>query len=120
MSGTRRTPLARSPGMQITAEAVRLFTELERARRARRRGVDCTQSEQGLCTTACRACRLWSDLHNQLHIELSLRPWQWPCIPRNPYPPGSAGAREWRPGTEQAELWGALNDARRAAVVASN
>jgi hypothetical protein len=92
---------------------------LERSRRARLHAVDCTISEQGLCKSACRACRQWWDLHNQLHVELRLKPWQWPCIPRNPYPPGSPAAREWRPGTEQEELRSLLIEARRAAVAAS-
>jgi hypothetical protein len=116
MSGTRRTPLVRRSAVQISPRALELFVELERARRARRHAVDCTISEQGLCTTDCRACRRWWDLHDELHVELRLNPWQWPCIPRNPYPPGSPKARDWHPDTEQEELWNLLNEARRAHV----
>jgi hypothetical protein len=115
MSGTRRTPIGRRSAVQITRRAIDLFAELERARRARRRAVDCTISERGLCTTDCRACRRWFDLHDELHIQLGLPPWVWPCLPRNPYPPGSPKAREWRPGPEQKELWDLLNEARAGA-----
>jgi hypothetical protein len=116
---TNRTPIARPALTMITPRAIELFSELERSRRARKHAVDCTISEQGLCTANCRACRLWWDAHAALHTELRLRPWVWPCLPRNPYPPGSPGAREWRPGTEQEELRDLLNAARRAAVAAS-
>jgi hypothetical protein len=116
---TNRTPIQRPALTMISPRALALFAELERARRARLRAVDCTISEQGLCTTDCRACRAWSDAHNQLHVELRLQPWQWPCFPRNPYPPGSPKAREWRPSAEQKELWDLLTEARRAAVVAT-
>jgi hypothetical protein len=116
MSGTRRTPLERRSAVQITPRALELFGELERSRRARKHAVDCTISEQDLCTGDCRVCQQWWDLHNELHIELRLQPWQWPCIPRNPYPPGSPGAREWRPGTEQQELRDLLNEARQEAA----
>jgi hypothetical protein len=113
---TNRTPIQRPALTMITPHAIELFAELERSRRARRHAVDCTISEQGLCKSECRACRQWWDLHNELHVELRLKPWQWPCIPKNPYPPGSPGAREWRPGTEQEELRDLLNEARREAA----
>jgi hypothetical protein len=116
---TNRTPMQRPALTMISPRAIELFAELERARRARRRAVDCTLSEHGLCTTDCRACRRWFDLHAELHTELRLKPWQWLCLPRNPYPLGSPQARDWRPGAEQAELWELLNEARRAAVAAS-
>jgi hypothetical protein len=115
MSGTQRTPLVRRSAVPISPHAIELFAELERARRARRRAVDCTIAESGYCTTNCRACRAWFDAHAALHSELHLPPWEWPCLPRNPYPPGSPKARDWRPGTEQKELWDFLNEARRAA-----
>jgi hypothetical protein len=117
MSGTRRTPLARLPGVQITPRAIELFTEMERATRARRRAVGCTITEYGLCKTdKCGACRRWWDAHNKLCTELALPPWQWPVIPRNPYPPNSAMARDWQPGTEQQALWNLLDKARRGAA----
>jgi hypothetical protein len=105
MSGTRRTLLARHPTVQITQRAIDLFRELERANRARKRAIDCTISEFGHCIAECCACCRWWDLQDELHIELGLPPWQWPCIPRNPYPRGSPKARDWRPGAEQEELW---------------
>jgi hypothetical protein len=113
---TNRTPIQRPALTMISAQTLKLFAELERARRARSAAVDCTISEYGLCTTDCRACRRWFDLHDQLHIELRLNPWQWPCLPRNPYPPGSPKARDWRPGTEAAGLWGLLNEALKEAA----
>jgi hypothetical protein len=118
MSGTKRTPLERRSATQITPKAIELFRELERAKRARRRAIDCRISEQGCCSSVseCRACRRWWDLQNQLHIELKRELWQWPCIPCNPFPPGSADAREWRPSQEQRELWNLLDAARRAAA----
>jgi hypothetical protein len=116
VSGTRRTPLARRPAVQITPRALELFAELERARRARRHATDCTISEFGLCIAECAACERWWDLQDELHIELDLPPWRWPAIPRNPYPPGSPKAREWRAGTEQEELWKLLEEARREAA----
>jgi hypothetical protein len=120
MSGTRRVPLARPPAVKITPRALDLFVEMERARRARRRADDCAiDAPSGYCTTDCRACRAWWDAHAALQEELRLPPWQWPCLPRNPYPPGSPKAREWRAGTEQKDLWDFLNKARRAAVVAT-
>jgi hypothetical protein len=117
---TNRTPIQRPTLTMISPRALELFAELERVRRARRRAADCTIAESGYCTTDCRACRRWFDLHDELHIELRLRPWQWPCLPRNPYPPGSPKARDWRPGTEPEELWNLLNEVRRAAVAPSS
>jgi hypothetical protein len=118
MSGTKRTPLERRSATQITPKAIELFRELERAKRARRRAIDCRISEHGCCSSVseCRACSRWWDLHNELHIELALPPWRWPAIPKNPFPPNSRDAREWRPNTEQRELWNLLDAARRAAT----
>jgi hypothetical protein len=111
---TNRTPIQRPALTMISPRALELFAELELARRARRRAVDCAVSEYGLCTADCRACTRWYDLHDELHRELGLRPWQWPCLPRNPYPSGSSAGRNWRPGTEQEALWDLLDAARRA------
>jgi hypothetical protein len=117
MSGTLRTPISRrSMQPQITPRALELFVEMERATRARRRADECSVSTySGYCTTDCPACRKWFDLHAELHTELRLRPWKWPCLPRNPYPPGSPKADDWRPDEEQQKLWGLLDEARRAA-----
>jgi hypothetical protein len=97
---TNRTPIQRPARTVVSPRALELFAELERARRARKRAVDCTI--------------------DALHTELRLKPWQWPCLPRNPYPPGSPTARGWRPGQEQQELWDLLDKARRGAVVRSS
>jgi hypothetical protein len=118
---TNRTPIVRPAATMITPRAIELFAELERATRARRRAVDCTIGPYGHCQTdKCGACLRWWDAHNLLCTELSLPPWVWPAIPRNPYPPGSAMAREWLPGHEQQELWNLLDQARRGAVVPSS
>jgi hypothetical protein len=118
MSGTRRVPLARRATAQISARAVELFRDLERANRARKRAIDCTISEFGRCTADCRACRRWADAHDDLHSELKLPPWFWPCLPHNPYPPGSPRARAWEAAEapeEQLELQVLLQEAVRRA-----
>ena len=72
-------------------------------------------SPAGYCSAECAACRTWYDLHNKLHEELRLKPWQWLCLPRNPYPPGTAASRNWRadPDGEKQALWQLLGEARR-------
>jgi hypothetical protein len=60
--------------------------------------------------------KAWWDAHDELHRELALRPWQWPCVPRNPHVPGSPPARKWRPSGAQRELQDQLEAARRAAI----
>ena len=117
MPGTKRIPIARqATPQQLTPHAIELFAELERARRARQRSVmvDCTITKHGHCTGDCRLCQRWDDLHDQIHRELKLRPWQWPCLPCNPFPPNSARARAWRPGGEQQALYEVLDAARRS------
>jgi hypothetical protein len=120
MSGTRRIPLGRSPGMQITPKAIELFRELERAHRARKRGPpDCRiGGPQDFCIGECRACRAWWDAHAALHTELNRELWDWPCLPHCPVPPGTPRAREWHPGRQEQELWNLLDKARRAATAA--
>jgi hypothetical protein len=114
MSGTKRTPIARQPApSQVTPRALALFTELERAARARN-GDGCSITRHGLCAADCPACEAWYDRHAELHVELRLKPWQWPCLPLCPFPPGSAEAREWQPGGEQQALWEMLYAARKA------
>jgi hypothetical protein len=120
---TKRVPVSRPAVQMITARAVELFRDLERANRARKRAIDCTISEFGRCTTDCRACRRWADAHDDLHSELKLPPWFWPCLPHNPYPPGSPRARAWEAAEapeEQLELQVLLQEAakRRTAVSA--
>lgn len=118
MSGTKRIPIARRPGLQISPQAVKLFEALERARH-QRRAASCIvgDSPAGYCSADCAACRSWYALHNELHVELGLKPWQWLCLPRNPYPPGSSKSRKWRPedpGSEPLALWRLLDEASAA------
>jgi hypothetical protein len=116
MAGTKRIPIHRQAAQQITPQAVRLFAQLERARRARARAADCTLNKYNLCSGQCRACCDWWDAHAVLHSEMKMRPWIWPMVPRCPYPPNSANAKAWKPSTEQRELYDLLVEARRAAV----
>jgi hypothetical protein len=119
MPGTRRIPLHRAADQpMISPRALELFAAAERARRARLHADDCTVAESGYCTTDCRACEAWWAAHNAITRELRLDPWLWPAVPCCPFPPGSAGAREWRPDTEAKTLYDALVAARRAAAAA--
>src|SRR6266536_602151 len=104
MPGTRREPLRRPAVQQISARAVEIYAELRRAARARRRAADCSVSRHGHCNAECAACRAWWDAHDALCTEIRLPPWQWPCVGRCPFPPGSPRARKWRPGGAQREL----------------
>ena len=115
MSRTKRIPIARQPSLQISPRALQLFEQLKQAQ-ARRRAASCIigNSPAGYCSGECAACRRWYDLDDALHIELGLKSWQW-GLPRNPYPPGTAASRNWRPdpdGEAQA-LWQLLDEARR-------
>ena len=116
MSHTKRIPIARQPTLQPSPRAIALFEQLERARR-QRRAATCIigHSPAGYCSSECAACRTWYDLHDELHKELGLKPWQWLCLPRNPYPPGTAASRNWRadPDGEKQALWQLLGEARR-------
>jgi len=112
MSGTARTPIARRAAQpQVSPRAIELFAAMEKARRARRRAGCNVGDLSGYCRGTCSVCRQWLDLHDHLHRELRLKPWQWPCVPRNPYPPGSAAAQTWRADGEQQALWDLLHDA---------
>ena len=115
MSHTKRTPIVRTTRLQPSARALELFDQLEKARR-QRRAATCFigDSPAGYCSCECAACRTWYDLHNKLHEELGLKPWQWLCLPRNPYPPGSPMSRKWRPhpDSEQQALWQLLDEAK--------
>jgi hypothetical protein len=106
MPGTRRVPLARQvAGPIITPKAIEIYAELQRVARARRRATDCTISKFSKCS-GCRTCETWWDLQDALHRELGLPVWIWPCVPRNPYPPGSLEARAWRPSPTQQKTSG--------------
>jgi hypothetical protein len=86
MSGTRRTLIARHSVAQITPNAVDLFVAMGRLR--------CTCPSPKLPTQEpCPGCARWYDLHADLHVELRLKPWEWPCVSRQ----GSklAGSPAW-------------------------
>jgi hypothetical protein len=117
MSRTKRIPIARQSALQVSPRAIELFEAMERTAK-QRNARDCIgddDSDSGYCKSECDACDAWYDLHADLHSELGLKPWQWPCLPRNPYSPGSAQARNWRsqPDSEQSQRWRLLDEARR-------
>jgi hypothetical protein len=114
--GTKRNPIRRLLVQPVSLRALELYGTLRRAARARRRATDCTISKYGRCTAECCACEAWSGAHAELHSELRLAPWIWPCLPRCPWPPGSAAAKKWRPSDAQRELQDQLEAARRAAI----
>ena len=115
MSGTRRVPISRQATVQISPRAIALFEATEKAR-LRRRAASCIANEYGVCRMECAPCRAWGDAHNELHLELRARPWQWPLLPVCPYPPGSAKAKGWEPSGDELLLWQELERARRAAL----
>jgi hypothetical protein len=118
MSGTKRIPIARPPSLQVSPRAIELFEALGRTRK-QRNAVDCIPDDgSGYCSTKCKGCRDWYDLHAALHDELGLKPWQWLALPRNPYPPGSPQARRWRAhsDSEQSVRWRLLDAASRASA----
>jgi hypothetical protein len=120
MSHTKRTPIARQPALQFSIKALALFEALERATRQRNAAnciPDDSGSGSGYCKFECAACRTWNALDVELNDELHLKPWQgWPCVPQNPFPPGSKQARNWRPhpDSEQSVRWRQLDEASRA------
>jgi hypothetical protein len=76
MAGTRRLPLRRPlQGPQITPRAVDLYIAMGKLR------CSCPSPKpptQGPCPN----CEKWFDLHADLHDELQLAPWEWPCVSR--------------------------------------
>jgi hypothetical protein len=108
MSGTRRVPLARSPGMQITPRAVDLYVAMGKLK------CSCPAPKpitQGLCP----GCMDWYDLHALLHRELQLPPWKWPCVARQS--PKRAGSTCWN--DDIAARMAMLDEAARARRTAS-
>jgi hypothetical protein len=73
MAGTKRTPINRPPTGGITREAVVLFDAMRRC--------NCVCQKRDL--RECNGCRRWWELHDQLHAELKLKPWDWPAT-QNP------------------------------------
>jgi hypothetical protein len=62
MAGTKRVPLHRQATQQITPQAVRLFAQLERARRARARAADCTVAKSGIAKGSVAPAKLGTTL----------------------------------------------------------
>ena len=118
MSGTKRTPIARiGTALQITPRALELFAATERARR-RRRSAACVVGVYGQCCMECGACQDWANAHSELHEELALKPWEFPCLPICPHRPGTQASRDWEPSGPELALWQTLERARRAAPAA--
>ena len=114
---TKRIPIARPPALRLSPRALELFVELAAAFRARR-GASCIRgnSPAGYCSGECAACERWWAANNALHDELKLKPWEYPVVEDNPFPPGTPAFREWRPATD--DQWGLrrrLDDALRSA-----
>jgi hypothetical protein len=64
----------------------------------------------------CPGCARWYDLHADLHDELQLPPWQWPCIGRrSPKRAGSPTMNETIAATMRL-LEEAVKARRRAAA----
>jgi hypothetical protein len=89
----------------VTDHAIAIFREMRAA--ARRCGCESTNE--------CLACR-WGDVHSELHSELKLPPWMWPCL-RHTLEECSdqryVGVhKSW---VSQRELWLLLRDVERAA-----
>jgi hypothetical protein len=118
MSGTKRTPIARQANLQVTPHALALFAATEKASR-QRRAASCVANLYGYCSMECGACQDWANAHSELHKELGLRPWEWPCLPVCPHPPGSSAAQDWSPSGPELQFWQTLERARRAAMAVS-
>ena len=114
MVGTKRVPIARQANLQVTPRALELFEQVEKARR-QRRAARCIVGPYGHCRGDCTPCRSWYELQDQLHVELGLKPRFWPCVPCNPFPPGSLAARDWSPEGAPLQLWQTLERGRQAA-----
>jgi hypothetical protein len=108
MSGTRRTLLARHSVPQISPRAAALFAAMGRLR--------CTCPQPKPPTQEpCSGCARWYDLHADLHVELRLKPWEWPCVARQN--PKRAGSTCWN--EDIADRMAMLDEAvagRRAAA----
>jgi hypothetical protein len=91
MPGTRRTPIGREPTQQITRRAALLWRDMCRLR--------CTCPKSKPVTRECANCEHSYGLHDKLHTELALRPWQWPCVVRKtPSMAGPSGVPLSDPG----------------------
>jgi hypothetical protein len=83
---TNRTPIARPAATMITARAIDLYESMSRLR------CSCP-SPKPPTQGPCPSCEAWYDLHDLLHTELNLAPWQWPCVARQS--PKRAGSPCW-------------------------
>jgi hypothetical protein len=92
----------------ITDRAIAIFREMRAAARRCTCGPDDSIDK-------CSACERWYDLHSELHSELSLPPWIWPCL-RHTLDECSDRRfvgihKSW---VSQRELWLLLREAERA------
>jgi hypothetical protein len=115
VAGTKRVPINRpSKSLQITAHVLQLFFERTEVARGQRdiAIINCDVNPYGFCRMECTVCQDWSAAHAELHEVLGLRPWQWPCLPFNPFPPNSPKSQDWRPSKSEWELWHVLERER--------
>jgi hypothetical protein len=83
---TNRVPISRPQVAQITDEAVRLFVAMGKLR------CSCPPPAP-TWQQPCPGCAQWCDLHEALHDELQLPPWEWPAVARQS--PKRAGFFDW-------------------------
>jgi hypothetical protein len=89
----------------VTDRAIEIFREM----RAAARRCSCET------TSECLACR-WGDLHGELHSELKLPPWIWPCLQHTlDECSGQRFVGIHKSWVSQRELWLLLQEAERAA-----
>jgi hypothetical protein len=93
----------------ISDRAIAIFREM----RAVTRRCTCGPDDS---IDKCSACEQWYDLHSELHRELNLPPWIWPCL--RPIL-GECSDRRcvgvYRSWVSQRGLWLLLREAERAA-----
>ena len=102
-----RPPLNRNwDGPQAKPRPPRCFPRSAVAifQRMLRLAADCT-CQDGKCT----ACKRWWAEHRNLHRELELNPWDFPCVERPgtpcPFPPSNSMAKTWEPDVEAQARW---------------
>jgi hypothetical protein len=89
---TKRRKITRPPRRTFSAKAIALFQRMK------------VLDQQCQCTSEhdeCKACAEWWDRQGELHRELGLRPWQWPCIQRPDVP--NTGESQNQAWYEQAQ-----------------
>ena len=89
------------PPRRFPRSAVLIFQRMLRL------AADCTCKNH-----SCTACKQWWVEHRNLHRELELNPWDFPCVEAPgtpcPFPPGSRAAKTWEPDYEAQARWGRL------------